>query len=151
MDTFFQTLTLLFAFAVCLPGLQAHAHADKEAEASVLLQVKAICPSGSDRAQSMVENFLTNPNLTDARQETGTTSLSVDQIQPVSDPDVCQQLNDEFSASIDEYNLAYFKIGDFYFATQILKQSENTNEVVVGLSFIYILDSNLNFIKGYSG
>ena len=99
----------------------------------------------------MVENFLTNPNLVDARQETGTTSLSVDQIQAVSDPGVCQQLNDEFSASTDEYNLAYFKIGDFYFATQILKQSENNNEVVVGLSFIYILDSNLNFIKGYSG
>jgi hypothetical protein len=46
----------------------------------------------------MVENFLTNPNLTDARQETGTTSLSVNQIQPVSDPGVCQQLGADYSS-----------------------------------------------------
>ncbi|MFO8233341.1 MAG: hypothetical protein R6U20_11820 [Longimonas sp.] len=151
MHTLFHTLTLLFALAVGVTGIQAHAYVDRQAGESVSAYADTTCPSGSDRAQSMVENFLTNPNLADARQETGTTSLSVDQIQSVSDPDVCQQLNDEFSASIDGYNLAYFKIGDFYFASQILKQSENTNEVVVGLSFIYILDGNLNFIKGYSG
>lgn len=109
------------------------------------------CPPVSERARSMVENFLSDPNLSDARQETGTTGLNADQIQPVSDPDVCQQLNDEFSASIDEYNPAYFEIGDFYFATQILKQPEDTNGVVVGLSFICILDSDLSFIKGHSG
>ena len=109
------------------------------------------CPSGSERARSMVENFLTNPNLSDARQETGTTGLSPDQIQLVQDESVCQKINDEFNEFTNEYAVTYYKADSFYFATQILKQPDDSNEVASGLMMIYVLDSNLNFIKGYSG
>lgn len=109
------------------------------------------CPSGSERAYDMVKNFLTNPNLTDARQETGTMGLSPDQIQLVQDESVCQQLDSEFSEFTNEYEVTYYKVDSFYFATQILKQPDSPSEVVSGLMMIYILDNNLNFIKGYSG
>jgi hypothetical protein len=100
----------------------------------------------------MVENFLTNPNLTDARQETGTTSLSVDQIQPVSDPGVCQQLGADYSSqNISDYDLAFYKAGNRYFVTLLLKQSDDPDIVTTGLSMIDIYTADLNFIKGYSG
>jgi len=99
----------------------------------------------------MVENFLTNPNLSDARQETGTSGLSPDQIQLVQDESVCQKINDEFNEFTNEYAVTYYKADSFYFATQILKQPDDPNEVASGLMMIYVLDSNLNFIKGYSG
>ena len=137
-------------FAVCI-GTQAHSHAGKQAGEPVFAHVATTCPAGSDCARSMVENFLANSNLSDVRQETRTSGLSVDQIQPISDPDICQQLNDAFSESIDEYDLTYFNVGDFYFATQMLKQPEDADEVVTGLMMIYVLDSKLNFVKGYSG
>ena len=99
----------------------------------------------------MVIDFLSDSNLTAARQETGTTNLDTSQIQVVSDPSVCQTLDNEFSSFKDDYKITYYKAGNFYFVTQILKQPNKTDEVVVGLSFIYIYDENLNPIKGYSG
>ena len=100
----------------------------------------------------MVENFLTNPNLIDARQETGTTSLNADQIQPVSDPDVCQQLGADYSSqNTTDYDLAFYKAGNRYFVTLLLKQSDDPDIVTTGLSMIDIYTADLNFIKGYSG
>jgi len=99
----------------------------------------------------MVENFLTNPRLSNVRSETGMSGLSASQIQLVQDESVCQQLNSEFSEFTDEYVITYYKTGNFYFATQIIKQPDNVDEVTSGLMMIYVLDSNLNFIKGYSG
>ena len=145
-------LSLLLLAVMGLVGMQAHAQAEKEAEYAVPLQVEATCPLGLDRARSMVENFLTNPNLADARQETGTTSLSVDQIQPVSDPDVCQQLGADYSSqNISDYDLAFYKAGNRYFVTLLLKQSDDPDIVTTGLSMIDIYTADLNFIKGYSG
>jgi hypothetical protein len=100
----------------------------------------------------MVENFLTNPKGAEARQETGTDGLSVDQIQLVQNEDVCGQLNQEYGGQeFDDYNVTYYSAGDFYFVIQILNQPDDPNMVVSGLSMIYIYNENLNFIKGYGG
>jgi len=100
----------------------------------------------------MVENFLTNPDLSGARTETGATGLSVEQIQLVQEPNVCRQLREDYSnQDVEGYDLSFYSAGNRYFVILILDQPENTGEVISGLSAIDIYDENLNFIKGYSG
>lgn len=100
----------------------------------------------------MVENFLTNPKGTEARQETGTSGVTADQIQLVEDQSVCEQLSENYSSGeYDGYNVTYYKVGNNYFATIILKQPDDQDIVRTGLSFIDIYSENLNFIKGYGG
>lgn len=154
MRTTLFALTLALASVGCVTSGEGHtctALRPPTALNTPLQHRETSCPEGSERAYNMVENFLTNPNLSDARQETGTTSLSPDQIQLIQDENVCQQLDSEFSEFTDEYAVTYYKVGSFYFATQILKQPDSPSEVLSGLMMIYVLDSNLNFIKGYSG
>ena len=149
MRRFAIILVLLFTELHTVNGLPLH-HSDSRTD-SLLLEQEA-CPAGSERAYEMVENFLTNPRGTEARQETGTTGLSPDQIQLVQDENVCQQLNQEYdSQEFSDYNIAYYKAGNFYFVAQVLKQPDDPNIVVSGLSMIHIYDENLTFIKGYSG
>ncbi|WP_040605760.1 hypothetical protein [Salisaeta longa] len=142
----FLALTLGLIACATSGSTQAHTNPGASKPSS-----EDACPAGSQRAFAMVENFLTNPTLSDARQETGTTGLRPAQTQLVQDESTCHQLDGEFGDVTDEYAVSYYKVGSFYFATQILKQPDDPNIVASGLSFIYVLDSNLNFIKGYSG
>jgi hypothetical protein len=98
-----------------------------------------------------VENFVTNPNLSNARSKTGINGLSASEIQLVQDKGICQHLNGESDGFTDEYVITYYRTDNFYFVTQILKRPGNANEITSGLMMVYVLDSNLNFIKGYSG
>jgi len=109
------------------------------------------CPEENSISEKMVENFLTNPNLSDLRLEVGVTNLSTTQIQVVDNQNTCNTLDDEFDSYKDKYIVSYYQVGDFYFVTQILKQPNQVDRVITGLSFIYVYDENLNFIKGYSG
>ena len=63
----------------------------------------------------MVENFLTNPDGADAREETGTSNLSTGDIEVVQDEGVCQQLNQEYSGEelSQNYDVTYYKAGNF--------------------------------------
>lgn len=108
------------------------------------------CPAGSEMAHSMIENFLTNPDLADARATTGTDGISASQIQLVNDAGICQQLNSRYDQYAD-YNTTYYKAGNRYFATLILKQPDDPNQVVTGVSIIVILNSNLEKIESYAG
>jgi hypothetical protein len=49
------------------------------------------------------------------------------------------------------YDLAFYKAGNRYFVTLLLKQSDDPDIVTTGLSMIDIYTADLNFIKGYSG
>lgn len=148
MRTILLNLAIAFGLLACVTSNNINARAKSSID---IRSTKSSCPAGSERTFDMVENFLINPRLSDARSETGTSGLSASQIQLVQDESVCQQLNSEFSEFTDEYVITYYKTGNFYFATQIIKQPDNVNEVTSGLMMIYVLDSNLNFIKGYSG
>jgi hypothetical protein len=100
----------------------------------------------------MVENFLTNPDGADAREETGTSGLSTSQIEAVQNQSVCQTLDETYATSeFADYDVTYYKAGDFYFVVSILKQPDDPNEVVSGLSFIDVYDENVNYIEGYGG
>ena len=94
---------------------------------------------------------MTNPNLSNARSKTGINGLSASEIQLVQDKGICQHLNGESDGFTDEYVITYYRTDNFYFVTQILKRPGNANEITSGLMMVYVLDSNLNFIKGYSG
>jgi hypothetical protein len=63
------------------------------------------CPTGSERARSMVENFLTNPALSDARSEKGTTSMILDEVQIIQNKFVCQKLHKKKYKNIAQSNV----------------------------------------------
>jgi len=116
-----------------------------------IFQATIGCPEEDSTSKEMVKNFLSNPKLSDLRKEAGVTELNITQIKVVDNQNTCNIFNNEFGSYKDEYKITYYKVGDFYFVTQILKQPDQADEVITGLSFIYIYDKNLNFIKGYSG
>jgi hypothetical protein len=53
------------------------------------------CPAAHHTARAVMEEFLTDPSWTDARQEVGATGFSTDDIRRLSDPEdtnLCQRL-----------------------------------------------------------
>lgn len=137
----------LISIACAAGGLTANHAGSKNSPTGV----RQSCPEGSERARRMVENFLTNPNLSEERNETGTDNLDPEEIQVLQDKNDCQKVKPEFENYREDYVVSYYKVGEFYFVTQVLKQPDNPDKVASGLSMIYIMDENLNFIKGYSG
>lgn len=121
------------------------------------------CRPDVDRARKIIENFLTNPDLSDRRAETGTTGLNISQIQLLddfSDANACQEFDDEYSQTIAKtsgpnndrtYDVVYYKAGNFYFVVVVLAPPSDPDVVSVGLSHIMIHDQNLDYIAGYSG
>lgn len=115
-----------------------------------------------DRALTIMETFITHPNWASERISTGTNGLSTSQIQLLTDSQfsqTCQDLNTRYSQTISKksgpnndptYDFVYYKAGNFYFAIIVPAPPSDPDEVVVGLSFLSIFDSNLNRLAGYS-
>jgi len=108
------------------------------------------CPRGSERARLMVENFLTNPALSEERSETGTSNLSPERIQLVQNADTCRQLNSEYS-QYSVHTSTYYKAGDRYFVTLLLEQPVDPQKVVSGISIVVVLNNDLEKIESYGG
>lgn len=121
-----------------------------------------LCWPEVDKARSILETFITQPNWESERNDTGTDGLSTSQIQLLTDSQfsqICQDLNTKYSQTIStkagsnndpKYDFVYYKVENFYFAVIILAPSSDPDEVVMGLSFISIYDNNLNRLTGYS-
>ncbi len=112
--------------------------------------------------QATLRSFIGDDGWQSHRLTTGTNLLSINQIQALTSPtddDVCEEFNTHFAPSIAKtvgpdndknYHVRYYKAGDFYFVVIILAQPANQDYYLVGLSHLYIYDSNLEKIKGYS-
>lgn len=88
MRTLSLTLAAAFSLIACASSVSVNAQAGSETNARLVENGAYL--AGSETARSMVENFLTNPELSDARADTGTENLVSDQIQLVMDESVCQ-------------------------------------------------------------
>ncbi|NBC26886.1 MAG: hypothetical protein GVY08_08490 [Bacteroidetes bacterium] len=120
-----------------------------------------VCPAENNLARENLELFISHPDWSNNRIDTGTNGLSVSQIQLLTDSQhssVCQNFNSEFDDTINEtwskggskYDLVYYKVGSFYFVSIVVAQPSDPEYVSVGLSFLIIYDSNLNRIEGFS-
>lgn len=120
------------------------------------------CPGDDETNHSIMEEYLTIQEWSNARQETNTSHLETSQIEvlqsPVSD-DACQKLNKTFQGFLEEkwpddntrkYDVSYYKAGNFYFVVISLKQPEEQDVTASGVAYLTVYDSNLNKIKGYA-
>ncbi len=124
---------LLAALALNAPGLHA----------------QAACPPNHPNAWSLVELFLTEPELSDARQETGTTSIDTSQVQLVQNTSVCQTLNaqyEDFQSPVQ--TRVYYHTSNRYFVAIPLVESEE-GIVGFGIETLIVLDDSLNELKAY--
>jgi hypothetical protein len=119
------------------------------------------CPKEVDYNRKILVDFITHSEWSSSRQKTNTDHLEKYQMNVLTSPafsSTCKELNNQYQETISKkrhtgeprYNLTYYKAGDFYFVTISLRQPDNSDEVVVGLSFLVIHDKNLKTIKGYS-
>lgn len=110
------------------------------------------CTTPTQKARAMVENFVLNPRLRAERIESGIESYALNNIEVVSDTTVCSQLHSGFSSRAKErWAISYFKLGPMYIVTAVIKQPDTPGVVRVGISQLYVFDSNLDFVKGYGG
>lgn len=120
------------------------------------------CRPDVEKARKVVENFLTNTDLSDERIETGTTGLEVSQIQVLDDSqdsNACQEFDQRYQQAINKeganndnfYDVAYYKAGNFYFVVLVLAPPSDPDSISMGLSHIVIFDDNLDKLAAYSG
>lgn len=121
------------------------------------------CPPEVPLSRPILINWITNPNLSDLRTNTGTTGLDTTQIVHLVAPQdtiACNSLSTQFplaiSATIGSSNdrlndLTYYKVGNFYFVTIVTAPSSDSTIVRVGYQRIYIFDKSFNYVAGYSG
>ena len=121
------------------------------------------CSDPTEMAVSLVNGFAEREKFSEDRTDLGLEDMSPEDIQPLaalSDSEgVCDALNDKFAHFLDSeddlYSYAsYFAIDDKYIAvfTPRLPDDVSDQEVMVtGLSFLYILDGELNQIGGSAG
>jgi hypothetical protein len=121
------------------------------------------CPPEVPLSRPILVNWITNPNLSDLRTNTGTTGLDTTQIVHLVAPQdtiACNSLRTQFplaiSATIGSSNdrlndLTYYKVGNFYFVTIVTAPSSDSTIVRVGYQRIYIFDTSFNYVAGYSG
>lgn len=151
---FISISIVCIGLVVCI-GIQANAYAGKQAGEPAFTHAAPTCPAGLDRARSMVENFLTEPNLSDARSETGTTGLTVSDIAHLDNPDdtdVCEVLNDDFSHFDGDFRkVVYYQVGDYYFVVAPLVVPDASEYSIIGPDFIVVVDSDFNTLGRYRG
>jgi hypothetical protein len=121
------------------------------------------CVEPTEAAVSLANGFFEREKFSDERTDLGLGDVSPEDIQPLaalSDSEgVCAALNDKFAhflvAEDDLYSYAsYFTVEDKYIAvfTPRLPDDVSDEEVMVtGLSFLYILDGELNQVGGSAG
>jgi hypothetical protein len=120
------------------------------------------CSEEGYGAIDMLKGFITDPDMLDARQETGTTHLTVSQIQILTDPEdssKCEQITSLYTSEPTKliegtnekfYHMVYYKVGEFYFVIIKLRGHPDPEWLILGLEFIDVFDSELNHIMGYS-
>ncbi|MEP1939353.1 MAG: hypothetical protein ABJK11_07320, partial [Balneola sp.] len=107
----------------------------------------------------ILEDFLEKSEWLTERMETGTNSLSVNDIELVqTNTNACTQLKAKYSKGIDEidnegiktYNSTLYKVDNFYFLIATLNQTNDPQVVVAGLSHIYVTDLQFNQLGGWT-
>lgn len=119
------------------------------------------CPVETEHNSTIINDFVTSPDWEEGRLETNTNQLTAAQITLLQSPEfnsICNTFNDRFEEALTEKwsngylanNLSYYKVGNYYFVIITPRQPEDPNAFVTGLSYIYIFDEELHFVKGYS-
>ncbi|MFO7845084.1 MAG: hypothetical protein R6V27_00875 [Balneolaceae bacterium] len=119
------------------------------------------CPIQNSLNQTVIEGFLTDTVWAAQRTESNTESLTVSQISVLDDTSessVCSSFNDIYQEAFDEKNglgepannVTYYKAGNFYFVVITPRQSDNTDYITFGTSYLHIYDQNIDLVKAYA-
>lgn len=118
------------------------------------------CPVEVEDTRSYMEGFLTTAEWERGRQESGTGHLTAAQITPLRSPEftaTCEALNNQFQGPINDtyesggkqFEVTYFKVGNFYFVWFARQQPVDPDYAASGVEFVNILDENLEIVKSY--
>lgn len=119
------------------------------------------CPAQNSLNQTVMEGFLTDLVWAAQRKESNTESLTVSQITVLdgtSYSSACSSFNDIYQEAFDEKNglgepannITYYEAGNFYFVVITPRQSDNTDYITFGTSYLHIYDQNLTLVKAYA-
>lgn len=115
----------------------------------------AVCPDGFEVAYDVVARYLSSPGtgMTNARQEAGTSVISVDDVRPLvdgEDEEVCQALG----AMYGDYrggrvrDVVCYEAGGFYFVPHPLTTREVEGMIIAsGHHYFYVVNSDFEQIQ----
>lgn len=119
------------------------------------------CPGQNSFNQSVMEGFLTDLVWANQRTDSNTESLTVSQItvlDDTGDSSACSSFNAIYQEAFDEKNglgepannITYYEAGNFYFVVITPRQSDNTDYMTFGTSYLHIYKQNLELVKAYA-
>jgi len=113
------------------------------------LEAQPACPSGHSSARSLVENFFTDPDLSEDRSEVGVTGIDTSQIGLLQDKGICETLDTNYDGF--GYNVqkkVYYKASNRYFVSVPIVVSDE-GAAAFGVSFLIVLDDSLSELQLY--
>lgn len=122
------------------------------------------CPTPTDYGVGFVERLINHEESASKRAEAGIDDASVSDIRVLGtepdDADTCNALNTQYQKFIEDpetgmfSHASYFAIEDVYvavFTPRVPDDLADEDIIASGLSFVEILDADLNEITGYAG
>ncbi|NBB85575.1 MAG: hypothetical protein GVY12_05040 [Bacteroidetes bacterium] len=120
----------------------------------------AVCPTGDDRAINGIETFLESDLVADIRNEVGLEGASKSDFEPLTNADdgyICDLLNDDFDKRMqdDTWAVTYYKTpghspSQYVVVVGPAPSDPESNNVILGRTFIYVFDQSLYFINGFA-
>jgi hypothetical protein len=120
----------------------------------------AVCPTGDDRAINGIETFLESDLVADIRNEVGLEGASISDFDPLTNVDdgyICDALNDDFDKRMqdDTWTVTYYKTpghspSQYVVVVGPAPPDPESNNVILGRTFIYVFDQSLDFINGFA-
>jgi len=119
-----------------------------------------VCPTGDDRAINGIETFLESDLVADIRNEVGLEGASISDFEPLTNVDdgyICDALNDDFDKRMqdDTWTVTYYKTpghspSKYVVVVGPAPPDTESNNVILGRTFIYVFDQSLDFINGFA-
>lgn len=106
------------------------------------------CPPAHETARAVMEEFLTDPSWTDARQEVGATGFSTDDIRRLSDPEdtnLCQKLQRSLGGNEEEIANVFYRVDSFFFIIGVPAHKSTPEDLnLYGESVVVFKTTSLN-------
>jgi hypothetical protein len=137
-------VTLIAGITLCgFPGYASAPHGYPAADQ------RLACPPGDESKRQQVVFFLTDSQWEDERSDAGVDTITPSQIRLMvddRDASACEQIHAINRSDPPQYEIAYYKAGDFYFV--VTEPITNPDEMGYNTPFI-VLDSDFNVVKGF--
>lgn len=112
---------------------------------------RTTCPETSRMSKELVEGFIESSTKKYARDQLGLSGADPEDVEVVTDRSVCDALLQKYQDPVYvDYNVRFYRVGDVYFATVILKPVDDPDIIQTGASLLHVYDKNFQKVSGYS-